>query len=272
MKFIAQFRLTLFFGNKPKKIYQKLLSTKVENEKKTFYAIDILADHGGKIALAGFLFSAALIYRYVKSGSNRNALEKIMANGAALEPIEVNEIRFANHISAAQYKNLVRSSREFFRHGCTYVEFIKFSKEHLKSDISAGYLIDRVIYFYINEIKLRSNSESMDKDPNHSNLITLDEILSVDYLLTVMSMSVQATPEERVALLFEMGLREDNLDYPIAANFVPNVPKGISLDDAGLVVRHLVESCQVPPEKRVVETGVNWPVKTYREKTAHEMV
>ena len=34
----------------------------------------------------------------------------------------------------------------------------------------------------------------------------------------------------------------------------------------------LINNVKVPNEKRVAETGVHYPIKTYREKNAHDMV
>lgn len=246
----------------------RLLSTKVEPDKKTFYVIDILADHGGKIALAGFLFSAGLIYRYVKSGSNRTSVEKALTNAAALEPIEVNEIRFANYISSAQFESLVTASRSNFPNGCSYNEFIDFCKQHLKTNITLGHLLDRVIYFRINEMKPKDADEETTADET----IKLNVPFPIDYLLIVFSMSVQCTPEERVTLLYKMGLKNSSVESSNEEEIPSWSSSGISLTEAEAVVDHLIRSYQIPAEKRVVETGVNWPVKTYREKNAFEMI
>jgi hypothetical protein len=38
------------------------------------------------------------------------------------------------------------------------------------------------------------------------------------------------------------------------------------------VLRLLIETDQIPPEKQVAEEGTKWPVKLYRRKEAQEMV
>eukprot|EP00607_Mallomonas_marina_P008389 CAMPEP_0182423658 /NCGR_PEP_ID=MMETSP1167-20130531/9733_1 /TAXON_ID=2988 /ORGANISM="Mallomonas Sp, Strain CCMP3275" /LENGTH=171 /DNA_ID=CAMNT_0024602839 /DNA_START=67 /DNA_END=582 /DNA_ORIENTATION=- len=46
----------------------------------------------------------------------------------------------------------------------------------------------------------------------------------------------------------------------------------ISRSSLEMMITSLVQTCQVPGEKRVIETGVKWPFKQYREKNASEMV
>lgn len=55
-------------------------------------------------------------------------------------------------------------------------------------------------------------------------------------------------------------------------SYVPPVAERISKQDAVRLIRYLVNTDQVPAEKRVIETGVKWPVKTWRVKTPEEMV
>ena len=46
----------------------------------------------------------------------------------------------------------------------------------------------------------------------------------------------------------------------------------LSIQSFETIVRALMESCQVPVEKQVTETGVKYPFKTYRPKTASDLV
>ena len=68
---------------------------------------EVLAQHGGKLAVVGFSLACFLIYRFFKSGTDRTATEESLHVCSPLEPYESNELRMNNEVSTAQYKSLV---------------------------------------------------------------------------------------------------------------------------------------------------------------------
>ena len=98
------------------------------SDKKEF--IDILADHGGKIALAVFGGIIGLFYTYYASGKDRNKLEDSIADAALIEPYEIQELRFTNKLSKDDYISIVDQCKAHFTSGqATYVEFVHFLRD-----------------------------------------------------------------------------------------------------------------------------------------------
>ncbi len=100
------------------------------SDKKEF--IDILADHGGKIALAVFGGIIGLFYTYYASGKDRNKLEDSIADAALIEPYEIQELRFTNKLSKDDYISIVDQCKAHFTSGqATYVEFVHFLRDNV---------------------------------------------------------------------------------------------------------------------------------------------
>lgn len=100
------------------------------NEKAGF--IDMLSDHGGKVALAVVGGLIALFYSYYASGKDRNRLEENIAEAAMLEPYEIQELRFRNKVDRDTFSAVVLQSKDRFPAGTTtYAEFIHFLKAEL---------------------------------------------------------------------------------------------------------------------------------------------
>ena len=98
------------------------------SDKKEF--IDILADHGGKIALAVFGGIIGLFYTYYASGKDRNKLEDSIADAALIEPYEIQELRFTNKLSKDDFISIVDQCKAHFTSGqATYVEFVHFLRD-----------------------------------------------------------------------------------------------------------------------------------------------
>lgn len=112
------------------------------NEKSGF--VDLLSDHGGKIALAVVGGLVALFYTYYASGKDRNRLEDSIADSAKVEPYEIQELRFKNKVDRDAFSAIVHQCKGRFLTGeATYDEFIRFLKSDLtlpedESAISGG--------------------------------------------------------------------------------------------------------------------------------------
>jgi len=97
-------------------------------EKKGF--VDILADHGGKIALVVFGGVIALFYTYYASGKDRNKLEDGISEAALIEPYEIQELRYTNKLSKDDFVSIAKQCRTHFHSGqATYAEFVLFLRD-----------------------------------------------------------------------------------------------------------------------------------------------
>mmetsp|Transcript_4103 Transcript_4103/g.4233 ORF Transcript_4103/g.4233 Transcript_4103/m.4233 type:complete len:249 (+) Transcript_4103:2-748(+) len=145
---------------------------------------------------------------------------------------------------------------------------------------------------FSNENSNFSNENSnFDHDTSKNAVVT--KKISVTYMLTALNMAVKVPAQERVESLFNMAMylstkydneNDDNnspLDSPVVSpvNGTEIEPveeeayvQYVQIKAVEEVVRHLNHTWQVPSEKRVTETGVKYPIRTYREKTAQDMI
>jgi hypothetical protein len=164
---------------------------------------DFLTDHGGKIALVGFSFAAALVYRWFKGGRNRTELEEQITLMSPLHPYECNELRVRNSMTCSQFTSFCIKCREKFASDglATYDAFVKYFREQNVYKIKDGYLLDRVVLKYLEAIS------STGEISVHS------ARLPVSFFLVALSNVVNATPDDRIALLFDVakGMTKEEL-------------------------------------------------------------
>ena len=95
--------------------------------------IDILADHGGKIALVVFGGIVALVYSYYLSGQDRNKIEDKISDEVFVEPYEIQELRYTNNMDVDSYNEISTQVKRAFPSGqATYKEFLKFLKQDVR--------------------------------------------------------------------------------------------------------------------------------------------
>jgi len=269
---------------------------------------EILAKHGGKIALVGFSLAAFLIFRYFKSSSDKEAVVEGLHGQSPLEPYEANQIRLSNDVSRDDFKLLIRSfetelkAKEEVRnivnltvmiaetlpyvfinsyfHQMTYENFVSKVQSVIKKKTAAGHLLDRVMYKYFES----ANSESSRRRDNSC---------PVDLALTVFNLTMHSPPSDRIEMLFQIGCELDSLD-----DAQIDGEKEISVDSTRRVVDNLLQSWQVvakdctklskcsrltylvcysrfqvPNDVRVVEIEDDYiPFRKFRVKRSDEMV
>jgi hypothetical protein len=94
--------------------------------------VDILADHGGKIALVVLAGVIGLVYSYYLSGQDRNKIEDAISEAVYIEPYEIQELRFGNKLSREEYQYIAGQVKAAFPSGqATYTDFMKFLKKDL---------------------------------------------------------------------------------------------------------------------------------------------
>lgn len=94
--------------------------------------VDILADHGGKIALVVLAGVIALVYSYYLSGKDRNKIEDAISEAVFVEPYEIQELRFGNRLSTEEYRFIAAQAKAAFPTGqATYADFMKYLKRDL---------------------------------------------------------------------------------------------------------------------------------------------
>ena len=192
---------------------------------------DLLSKHGGKIAIFGFSFSAALIYRWFIGGKNRTDLEEKIAEDSPLHPYESNELRSRNSMTCHELRQFAMKCREKFPDGySTYNEFILFCQQHGLQPMCEGYVLDRVILKYMKNTAAGTCGRH-----------------SVDFFLVALSNAVTDAPDNRIELMFDIA---KNSGWKVGDNTSPtkNSENGnLYCDQEGVVslVDMLIDAHQV---------------------------
>eukprot|EP01041_Mallomonas_annulata_P010973 gene10973-22929_t len=246
-------------------------------------ADDFLSKHGGKVAMVALSIAFGLIYRWIKSGQNRTNLETEIANASALEPIEVTEIRYANHLTLPEYKSIILACRAQFPSGyASYKDFIHLIKSNLNenNEIKFGYFYDRIISHYITTKILKNptdnnsnhitndttsstsissqNEKSFDPSTNNNNTSHLipyieNTLLPVDLLLVLLNSAVRQPSQDRVNGLYYVAVTSPKNSVTTSIGDIENntvesdveVHVEVSRDAIVQVVDNLMDTCQV---------------------------
>jgi len=338
---------------------------------------DFLTRHGGKVAAVALSVAFGLIYTYYESIQSKNRVEEELNADAALEPYEINEIRFLNTMTPEVFDSLVAACMKHFEGGvATYADFVAFvgaflgrynavvvsAAKHAPSSSSsavsaaaqrpnepfipsaafagrkdgyafrtgpeglgyyldapllrpkqppapsrasaestvpgtvhvrAGHLFDRIVASYLQQQHKQWRTDNNGSGNSYGGYQSIQgdapslamTPLPVGFLLVALNMAERTAAPQRVNSLFRLASLFDaesssssgvcsrsssssNSSYEDDAQSGPTV----SAAAAEAVVRHLGDSWQLPAEKRIAETGVRFPVKTYRRKTAEDAV
>lgn len=213
--------------------------------------------HSGKIGLTAFAVAVGLIYSYFKGNSNEREKEKEVANAQAIDPAEINEVRFLSRgMALDRYIAVVETSARFFPTGSTtYRAFVEHVIRAAAADgggIAHGHLLDRIVYKHLarghpathnaGSSTGSGSSGSSSSGPGTAGGTSTSILLPVPFLLTVLNIVLQATPTQRAETLF---LVAREVDAQRGSSLQEDDRGEVTLSAATEVVRHLADSCQV---------------------------
>lgn len=217
---------------------------------------DLLSRHGGKIALFGFSFATALIYRWFIGGKNRTDLEEKITEESPLHPYESNDLRIKNTLTVEQLKAFASRSYDEFPDGhAKYTEFIDLFQKHVDCRIREGNVMDRII---LNRLE--------------NTYPGIDGRHPISFYLVALSNAVYVPVDDRIALLFEIAKLLDRKDYPYSLASGGMDYCYCHQDNVATLVDLLIDARQIPFEKMIRESGKYLPFKEYRKKSASEMI
>jgi hypothetical protein len=203
--------------------------------------VDILADHGGKIALVVFGGIVALFYSYYLGGKDRNRIEDAIADAVYIEPYEIQELRHFNMLTCDEFRQVVAQAQRAFPSGqASYADFMRFLKRDLvfkpstslwqeRADVhsqwgitapppprqglnlKSSYLFDRMMMgMSVTRAKEAANttvhsiSDSESGATVSKRLAWADEPQSLDVLLGMLSLAMVPEADARVQALFSL--------------------------------------------------------------------
>jgi hypothetical protein len=209
---------------------------------------NIFLDNLGKIFLASIAAIVGALIRSSYNTSNRNAVRDILEDAAALDPVEIDELRIANsELTTEVFRTIAKDVRERFPHGnCSYVEFIKAVRRtmiQLKGEaftIELGHQIDRVVA----EILLKNKK-------------TDEEELPLSLWLVTITLALNSSVADRLRILYEVLEAEDK---PVRFHQIP------------ILVGYLQDTCQLPPDTQPVPTETSFPTQQWEKGTPEQLV
>ena len=153
------------------------------------------------------------------------------------------ELRHANRLSAAAFNDIVtRAYDRFPEKVVSYPDFAEFVMRESGHKIAAGHLLDRVVNRQVRQ--------------------SGDDALPLAFALTALQLTVRDSAEERARGLLRIASIEQQASES----------DGVGPEHMETLVADLQRTCQLPVEKQVVETGVRYPYKTHRIKSAADLV
>ena len=243
---------------KCQKLSSSTASTSHDKKAKNVYSFNALVPDAVQKNLGMGVFLSVIggvvvaLYRTYKSNSNFNEIkDDLQGSSSVIDLAEQRELMHQNRtLTPVVFEDISRSLPAAFPSGrCTYLEFVSHVQGYLESPISHGHCLDRVVISQQDTEKQggRDNSE----DPR--------------FLMTVLALALDSEPlEDRASLLFRMMRSADSGKKSVGAT--------VRTEDIAASINYLHISNQTPVSKRVIKTDRVYPVQTYKEATAVELV
>lgn len=219
-----------------------------DKKKKKDENSNIFLDNLGKIFLGAIGLLIASLTRSSYSGKNRTKLREELEQQAALDPMEIDDLRVANsELSPEVFRIIMQDLQDTFPQGsATYPEFVKCVRTtmmRLKGDaftIELGHLMDRAV---LDALHQQQRSET--------------EPVPLVFLLAGLSLGLRSSVDDRIAILYEtMQTKNPSVTY----------------QDVKAMVGYLQDTSQLEPASQVVEAPTKYPTQQFVRGTPDQLV
>ena len=226
-----------------------------DKNKKNESKPNLFLDNLGTIFLTVIGLIIASLVRSFYGSTRKNDLRKQLEEVSALDPLEVDDLRFANpFVSVPVFRALIADVREAFPDGqATYRDVVHVVRKALQSKhaiptIELGYLLDRVA--------LQVSQEAG---------ITTAETQSVTLWLVLLSLALNAPIPDRIRILYEI-METDNATGGGSSSTV-------TLLKVRDLVSYLQSTSQLVLDTQVLPTeNQAYPIQSYHRGTPDELV
>lgn len=197
---------------------------------------NIFLDNLGKLFLAGIGLVIASLVRSYYGQNNKNRKRDQLEDEAPIDPIELNELRFANqgildYAKFVQIVNLIYQETTENENGTwDYRQFTYRVRNFLQNDsIQLGHYLDRVYLKY-------AEQQHQDSDQ-----------FSPRFFCVLLSLSLHGSIPERVSALYHILQKE-----------------GTTLQNVRAIVQDLQNTYQLPPDTQIVPVAhAKYPIQQY---------
>lgn len=204
---------------------------------------NIFLDNLGKIFLSAIALIIAMLVRSHYATKGRNALRDRIEATAALDPLEIQELRLANaELTPDVFRTLLREIHHEAGGGSnlTYEQFIFHVRRILVNSIQKGEHVTIEMGHYIDRVVLtalhRRGRSSQDSMP-------------LTFWFTVLSLALNAAVPDRIRILYEILLSQN---------------EKVSIPDTIEMVGYLQDTCQLVPDAQIIPvTSRKYPIQQF---------
>jgi hypothetical protein len=256
-------------------------------------------DNLGTIFLSAVGLVIAWLVRSYYNTKLRNALRDAVENNAVLDPIELDELRFANSngLSVVQYNTVVeraiselqqlqhQSSPSPLSEELSYPDFVQLVRSILVQSntegspdhhtLQLGHLLDRVALDVITR-KTQQQLQQQERQQQQNNNSCewegeeKDGTMPLQFWLVLLSLAVYGSPTDRIQILHELLQRANNInandgdgggsDHNTTTTTTASATPGMTVSD---LVGYLQQTCQLVPDAQIVATSRQYPLQEY---------
>ncbi len=202
-----------------------------------------------------------------------------MENASLLDPLEIDDLRFANtEFTVDVWNQIVEEIKnEFVARGIisvTYPQFLSVVMKVMKDmngegfTIQMGHLMDRVV---IAELERRRRDDNgVDNSTNQGS----DDELPLSFLLASLSLALNSTVSDRIRVLYDSMLLGNEMNPSSSEEGEEesnNTNTIASKEQVEQMIQNLQSTCQLVPDAQIVETNSKVPYQTFRVGTGAEL-
>ncbi|KAL3783742.1 hypothetical protein HJC23_004861 [Cyclotella cryptica] len=242
---------------------------------------NIFLDNLGKIFLTTIALVLLSLLRSTKGNNARAALRDDIEASALLDPLEIEDLRFANEnlLTKSVWDEILKEFREVGRERVTYGTFMNVVLRVLRrihgegATIQCGHLMDRVVIAEMDRVGREIDASEKDGESCDA---TKEIELPLSFLLAALSLALYSTVADRIDALYNVmvliqGFNNDageSTTAPLSIDPEPETLRkelpSVSLVQVEQMIQHLQNTCQLVPDAQIVETNANVPYQTYR--------
>lgn len=212
---------------------------------------NIFLDNLGTIFLTVIGLIIASLVRSFYGSTRKNTLRSELEEASALDPIEVDDLRFANpFLSVNVFRSIIADVRQAYPSGqAAYADVVKTVRELLQTKhelptIELGYYLDRVALHIAQEQQT-----------------TTSEPQSLSLWLVLLSLAVNAPVPDRIRILYEILESEEGESSTVTLLKVRDL------------VGYLQSTSQLVLDTQVIPTeSQKYPIQAYHRGTPDELV
>lgn len=162
---------------------------------------DLFLDNLGKLFFGAIFSVIALLVRSSYGTSNQAKQRDLLEETSVLDPLEIDDLRTANNpdFNSIVFSDIVLRTRKAFPSGeAAYFDFVSVVMDTIRlshgKNLQFGHLLDRVV------IDVLENSDKYNAiAPNKD-----DSKLPLNFLLTLLSLALSGSVDDRIQCLFDV--------------------------------------------------------------------